>query len=85
MNTAYSATCLLCGRNLGHVVHGRFFVRSGSPLPERDGQRLRCGYCRGSIVFEPDASLTTPDRVAQRQRDEGVRGSPRRAVRRRAV
>ena len=84
MNTAYGAVCLMCGRNLGRVVSGRFFVRPGSPLPERDGQCLRCGHCRGSIVFEPDASLSQPDWVAQRQRDEAADPAPRRVVRRQA-
>ncbi len=85
MNTAYGAVCLLCGRNLGRVVSGRFFVRPGSTLPERDGHRLRCGHCRGSIMFEPDASPNQPDWVAQREREEAANPAPRRAMRRRAV
>ena len=84
MNGAYGAVCLMCGRNLGHVVHSRFFPRPGGPPLERDGHRLRCGYCRGSVVFEPDSSFNQVDWVAQRQREEATNPASRRAVRRRA-
>ena len=85
MHTAYGATCLMCGRNLGRVVQGRFFARPGGPPLVRDGRGRHCGYCRGSIVFEPDSSLNQPDWVAERKREEAAIAAPRRAVRRRAV
>ena len=60
MELAYAAACLLCGRDLGHVVGGRFFVRPGMARPALHDRRLRCGHCRGSILLEPDPTVNAP-------------------------
>ena len=85
MDEAYGAGCLLCGRSLGSVFQGKFFARPGPATLERDGQQLRCGYCHGSILFEPDPTFKQPDWIAEMKREEEVSGSPRRAYRKRAV
>jgi hypothetical protein len=51
---AYAAICLLCGRDLGHLLAGRLYIQPGSARMEHDGKRFRCGHCHGSIVLEPD-------------------------------
>ncbi len=85
MDEAYGAVCLLCGRNLGCVLQRKFFARPGPATLERVGQQFRCGYCQGSILFEPDATLNQPDWIAEMQREEVTSGTPRRAYHRRAV
>ena len=85
MDDAYSASCLMCGRNLGYISQGRFFSRPGTPTLERVGRQLRCGSCHGSVLFELDATLNPPDWIAVMKREERERPTPRRAVRRRAV
>jgi hypothetical protein len=85
MHDAYGAVCLLCGRNLGCVFDGKFFARPGPATLERAGQGFRCGYCHGSILFEPDATLNQPDWIAAMQREEAASATPRRAYRRRAA
>jgi DNA-directed RNA polymerase subunit RPC12/RpoP len=84
MAGAYAAVCLMCGRTLGYAVQGRFFTSPGGIRPQRQGQQLRCGYCRGGILFEPEADLPR-DWVAERRRTEAGGAPPRRAYRRRAV
>jgi DNA-directed RNA polymerase subunit RPC12/RpoP len=83
MAGAYAAVCLMCGRTLGYAVQGRFFTSPGGIRPQRQGRQLRCGYCRGGILFEPEADLPR-DWVAERRRAEAARTPPRRAYRRRA-
>jgi hypothetical protein len=85
MEEAYGAVCLMCGRNLGCVYQGKFFARPGPATLERDGKRYHCGYCQGSILFEPDPTLNQPDWIAEMQREETASGLPRRVYRRRAV
>jgi DNA-directed RNA polymerase subunit RPC12/RpoP len=84
MAGAYAGVCLMCGRTLGYAVEGRFFTSPGGIRPQRQGQQLRCGYCRGGILFEPEADLPR-DWVAERRRAEAASTPPRRAYRRRAV
>jgi hypothetical protein len=38
MDEAYGAMCLMCGRNLGSVLQGKFFARPGPATLERDGK-----------------------------------------------
>jgi hypothetical protein len=85
MDEAYGAVCFMCGRNLGCVFQGKFFARPGTAPLERDGKQFRCGYCHGSILFEPDPTLNQPDWIAEMKREEEVSGRSRRAYRRRAV
>ena len=61
VNEAFGAVCMLCGRNLGYRVQGRFFVQPGSPKPERQGQVLRCGACGGTVLFETDPTRALPE------------------------
>jgi hypothetical protein len=56
--SAYAVVCLMCGRTFGHILGGRFFAQPGSGGLERDGHRLRCGHCRGSVLFEPDPAFS---------------------------
>jgi hypothetical protein len=68
-STTYAAGCLLCGRTLGFVI-GRQFVRSpNSPGIQRDGRRLRCGYCSGSVLLESDPTVNPPDWAAEMERE----------------
>ena len=57
---AYTVSCLLCGRQLARVVNGRLDIAAGQPMLRRAGRALRCGYCRGNAVVEPDISAPTP-------------------------
>jgi hypothetical protein len=84
MAEAFAGVCLMCGRTLGYAVERRFITSPGGVRPERQGQQLRCGYCRGGILFEPAAELPR-DWVAEMRREEAVSTHPRRAYRRRAV
>jgi|RhiMetdeSRZDD1v2_1073273.scaffolds.fasta_scaffold10933_14 DNA-directed RNA polymerase subunit RPC12/RpoP len=84
MDEAYGADCLSCGRTLGYVYQGTFFARPGPATLERDGKRYRCGYCHGSILFQPDPSLKQPDWIAAMKKEEAASGNPRRAYRKRA-
>jgi DNA-directed RNA polymerase subunit RPC12/RpoP len=84
MDEAYSAVCLMCGRHLGSAFQGKLYARPGPATLERDGHQYRCGYCQGSILFEPDPTFTQPDWVAEMQQEEES-GRARRAYRRRAV
>jgi hypothetical protein len=70
MGTGYVAVCLLCGRDVGHIVEGR--LRQGPPRPRllRDGRRLRCGYCHGSVFLQPDPDTVRPDLVAEMEEFE---------------
>jgi len=83
MDGTYGTTCLMCGRDLGCIVQGRYFARPGQAKLERIGRQFRCGSCHGSVLFEPDASLSQPDWIAVMRREEEVNRA-RRAVRRRA-
>jgi DNA-directed RNA polymerase subunit RPC12/RpoP len=58
MDTAYAAVCLLCGRTLGAVVGKRFFPVSSGRSVRREGRQLRCGYCGGTILLEPDPTVS---------------------------
>ncbi len=69
MDATYAAGCLLCGRTVG-VVIGRQFVRSpNSPGIQREGRRLRCGSCGGSLLLESDLTVNPPDWVAEMARE----------------
>jgi hypothetical protein len=81
---AYAGVCLMCGRTIGYAIQGTFVTRSGGLRPERQGRHLRCGYCHGGILFEPDAELPR-NWVAEMRREEAASPTPRRAYRRRAV
>ena len=85
LDEAYGAMCLMCGRNLGSVFGGKFCARPGPATLERVGTQYRCGYCRGSILFEPDPTLNQPDWIAEMKKEEEISGHARRAYRRRAV
>jgi DNA-directed RNA polymerase subunit RPC12/RpoP len=84
MAKAYAGVCMMCGRTVGYAVDGTFFTTPGGRRPERQGRHLRCGYCHGAIIFEPDAMLP-PDWIAQQRREEAASIQPRREARRRAV
>ena len=84
MTGAYAGVCLMCGRTLGYLVQGTFFTSPGGVRPERAGHHLRCGYCRGGMLFEPDADLPR-DWVAEMRREEAANAPSRRSYRRRAV
>ena len=84
MAGAYAGVCLMCGRTLGYAVEGRFFTSPGGVRPQRQGGHLRCGYCGGGVLFEPDPELPR-DWVAEMRREEATSVPPRRAYRRRAV
>lgn len=84
MAGAYAGVCLMCGRTLGYVVQGTFITSPGGVRPQQEGRHLRCGYCGGGVLFEPDAQLPR-DWVAQMRREEAMSPPPRRAYRRRAV
>jgi hypothetical protein len=60
--SAHAVVCLMCGRTFGHFLNGQFFAQPGSGKLERDGHRLRCGHCHGSIIFEADPAFSiVPD------------------------
>jgi hypothetical protein len=84
MAAAYAGVCMMCGRTVGYAVQGTFYTQPGGRTPERQGRHLRCGYCKGVVIFEPDA-LLPPDWIAQLRRDEAASMQPRREARRRAV
>lgn len=83
MADAYAGVCLMCGRTVGYAIQGTFFIGPGGVRPERQGHYLRCGYCRGGVLFEPDAALPA-DWVAEFRREEAVSAPSRRAYHRRA-
>jgi DNA-directed RNA polymerase subunit RPC12/RpoP len=64
MDTDYAAVCMLCGRTVGYVLQGTLVNAPGTRRLEREGRRLRCGYCRGDVFFEPDPALDQPDWIA---------------------
>ena len=84
MTPAYAGVCMLCGRTLGYAIQGAFITVPGGRRPERQGRHLGCGYCRGGIIFEPEAELPR-DWVAAMKREEAASVPKRRAYRRRAV
>ena len=84
MAEAHAGVCLLCGRTLGYAVQGRFFTTPAGVRPQRQGRQLRCGYCRGAILFESEGERPR-DWVAELRRGEAASMEPRRAYRRRAV
>jgi hypothetical protein len=84
MSQAYAGACMMCGRTVGYVVQGTFYTRPGGRRPERQGCHLRCGDCRGGIIFEPDPMLP-PDWLAQLRSDGAGNAQPRQEARRRAV
>ena len=69
MDATYAAGCLLCGRTVGFVIGRQFVKGPGSPGIRRDGARLRCGACGGSVLLEPDPTLAPLDWVAEMQRE----------------
>ncbi len=71
MTSAFTASCLLCSREVAHVVGGRLL---GRPRLVRDGRRVRCGHCRGSVVVLPDPDLWRPDWVAELERETALEG-----------
>src|SRR5207248_4223671 len=84
MDGTYGATCLMCGRDLGCIVQGKFYARPGASTLERVGRQYRCGYCQGNVLFEPDSERSQPHWIAAMRRGEAADSTPRRAVRRRA-
>jgi DNA-directed RNA polymerase subunit RPC12/RpoP len=64
MATAYAAVCMLCGRTVGYVLRGTLVSAPGPRKLEREGRRVRCGYCRGSVFLEPEPAVEQPDWVA---------------------
>jgi hypothetical protein len=83
MATTYAASCMMCGRSLGYAIQGTFVTASGSPRPKRHGRHLRCGYCRGAVMFEPDPTLPR-DWAAEIRREEVAQIAQRRVDHRRA-
>ncbi len=75
MELAYAAACLLCGRTLGHVIDGRFFSQPGTARPELQAGRLRCGHCHGSVLLEPDPTVSSPRDWAAEMHRELATGS----------
>jgi DNA-directed RNA polymerase subunit RPC12/RpoP len=69
MDTAYAAVCLMCGRDVGRILQGRLIARPAGLKIQRDGRHLRCGYCRGSVILEPDPTGNPPDWVAEMERE----------------
>jgi hypothetical protein len=55
MAAADAGSWLLCGRTVGYAVAGTFFTLPDGRPPDRLGRHLRCGDCKGTIIFEPDA------------------------------
>jgi len=51
--------CMLCGRSVGQVHRGRVSADGPGQTLHRDGRRLRCGHCRGSLYLEEDAAPDT--------------------------
>jgi len=84
MEGTYGVSCLMCGRDLGSVVHGRYVAQPGTAGLRRVGRQFRCGHCHGGVLFEPDASLSKPDWIEVRRREEEASGRPRRTAQRRA-
>lgn len=46
--------CMLCGRTVGRVCRGRVSTDAPKQTLHRDGRRLRCGHCRGSLYLEEE-------------------------------
>jgi hypothetical protein len=85
MDETYGAVCLMCGRDLGHIVQGKYLARPEGPRLERHGHQLRCGHCHGGVLLEPDPTLQPPrDWIAELKRAEAASGRSRRPYRRRA-
>jgi DNA-directed RNA polymerase subunit RPC12/RpoP len=84
MVEALAGVCLMCGRTLGYAIQGTFVTSPGGVRPQRQGQHLRCGYCGGGVLFEPEGDLPR-DWVAEMRREEAASAQSRRAYRRRAM
>jgi hypothetical protein len=69
MDTTYAAVCLMCGRDVGRVLRGRLIARPAGPKVQREGRRLRCGYCRGSVILEPDPTGNPRDWIVEMERE----------------
>jgi DNA-directed RNA polymerase subunit RPC12/RpoP len=85
MGSAYVVVCLLCGREVGRVVGGRLLRGPRRPRLVREGRRLRCGHCRGSVFLQPDTEADLPDWVAEMEREavlDGNLDTPARRARR---
>jgi hypothetical protein len=75
MGSAYAVICLLCGREVGQVLGGRLRPGPRRPRLLREGRRLRCGHCRGSVFLQPDAEADPPDWVAEMEREAVLDGN----------
>ena len=78
--SAHAMICLLCGRLLGHILHGRFIAQPGSLGPERRGRALRCRHCAGSVVLEADPEFSpvpTPAEILVPLKGTSRPGRPR--------
>jgi hypothetical protein len=54
---------MLCGRQAGQIVAGRFRPYPDTPGPVRVGRSLRCAACGGPIYRDEDP-LTTSKELA---------------------
>ena len=59
MGETGNVSCVLCGRCLLEVHQGRVVRRSGKGAIVRKGKQFRCGYCRGTLLFEPDPTASS--------------------------
>jgi hypothetical protein len=75
MGTAYAVVCLLCGREVGQIVGERLRPGPRRPRLVREGRRLRCGHCHGSVYLQPDAEADPPDWVAEMGHEAALDGS----------
>ena len=49
----YNVICLLCSREAGQILAGRFVRHADCPTPlSHTGRRPRCCHCGGSVYLE---------------------------------
>ena len=84
MDEACSAVCMLCERSPGYLVARKLVIAPGNTIRVQH-RRLHCGRCNGSIVVEPDDSLTQPDWAVHTPREVAGVGALPKVARRRAT
>jgi hypothetical protein len=56
MSQGGAVVCMMCARTVGQVRRGRLYTGQPGQAIRRVGRQLRCGYCRGNVYLEAEAT-----------------------------
>ena len=66
--------CMMCGRTVARVHHGRAQASTTGHAIRREGRQLRCGHCRGNVYLDVDVTARSR-RDDDLEWEEGARRS----------